>query len=108
LADRANLENGMSPKNDTQIRKYTFGPLQFSVRGLGVFVGCDKLSERIATLSPAELRQANREAWRQRNSATRVANRQANVSVYGWDDARDQLIEVATFVCRETWKRIPR
>ncbi len=98
----------MRPKNDTQVRKYTFGPLQFSVRGLGVFVGGDALIARIGALSPDELRQANREAWRQRNSATRVANRQSNVSVYGWNDARDQLIEVATVVCRETWKRLPR
>lgn len=96
----------MNPRHDTQPRHYAFGPLQFSVRGLGVFVGCDKLRERIAALSPAELQQVNREAWRQRNSATRVANRQANVSVYGWNDARDQLIDVATQVCRETWKRM--
>jgi hypothetical protein len=94
----------MNPRHDTQSRSYTFGTLQFTVRGLGVFVGCDKLRERIATMSPAELKQANREAWRQRNSATRAANRQANVSVYGWNDSRDQLIEVATVVCRETWK----
>lgn len=96
----------MNPRHDTQPRHYAFGPPQFSVRGLGVFVGCDKLRERIAALSPAELQQVNREAWRQRNSATRVANRQANVSVYGWNDARDQLIDVATQVCRETWKRM--
>ncbi len=96
----------MNSRHDTQSRHYAFGPLQFSVRGLGVFVGCDKLRERIAALSPAELQQVNREAWRQRNSATRAANRQANVSVYGWNDARDQLIEVATAVCRETWKRM--
>ena len=88
------------------VQKYTFGPLQFSVRGLGVFVGCDKLRQRIAALSPAELKAANREAWRQRNSATRAANRENNVSVYGWNDRRDQLIEVATEVCRETHKRM--
>jgi hypothetical protein len=96
----------VNPRNDTQSRSYTFGPLKFNVRGLGVFVGGDKLRERIATLSPNELHQANRDAWRQRNSATRIANRQTNVSIYGWNDARDQLIEVATVVCRETWKRM--
>ena len=96
----------MNPRHDTKTRQYTFGPLSFGVRGLGVFVGCDKLRERIATLSQAELKQVNREAWRQRNSATRIANRQSNVSVYGWNDARDQLIDVATEVCRETWKRM--
>ena len=93
-------------RNTQPEQQYTFGPLQFSVRGLGVFVGGDKLRERIDTLSPSELQQVNREAWRQRNNATRVANRQTNVSVYGWNDARDQLIEVATIVCRETWKRM--
>ncbi len=96
----------MSPRHDTQSRQYAFGPLQFSLRGLGVFVGCDKLRERISALSPAELQQVNREAWRQRDSATRAANRQNNVSAHGWNDARDQLIEVATVVCRETWKRM--
>jgi hypothetical protein len=96
----------MSPRHDTQSRQYAFGPLQFSVRGLGVFVGGDKLRERIDTLSPAELQQVNRDAWRQRNNATRVANRQNSVSSHGWNDARDQLIEVATVVCRETWKRM--
>lgn len=96
----------MNPRNDSQIRRYTFGPLTFTVTGLGLFLGGEKLNERIATLSPAELKQANRDAWRQRNSATRSANRQTNVSSYGWNDARDQLIEVATVVCRETWKRM--
>jgi hypothetical protein len=98
----------MNPRNDRRVRRYTFGPLTFTVTGLGLFLGCDKLNELIAKLSPAELKQANREAWRQRDSATRVANRQSNVSIYGWNDARDQLIEVAAVVCRETWKRIPR
>lgn len=98
----------MNPRHDTQPRNYAFGPLQFSVRGLGVFVGGDKLRERIAALSPAEAKEANRAAWRQRDASVRVANSQCNVSVYGWDDARDQLIEVCEIVCRETYKRMKR
>lgn len=98
----------MRPRDDKESRAYVFGPLQFSVRGLGVFVGCQKLRERIATLSHAEAKEANRAAWRQRRSAVRVANRQSNVSMYGWDDARDQLIEVCDVVCRETWARMQR
>ena len=98
----------MHSRNDRKVRRYTFGPLTFTVTGLGLFLGGDKLNELIAKLSSSELKQVNREAWRQRNSAVRVANRQSNVSIYGWNDARDQLIEVATVVCRETWKRMPR
>lgn len=98
----------MNPRHDTQTRNYAFGPLQFSVRGLGVFVGCDKLRARIAALSPAEAKDANRAAWRQRDAAVRVANRQRNVSEYGWNDARDSLIEVCEVVCRETYKRMTR
>lgn len=98
----------MNPRNDTQTRRYTFGPLQFGVTGLGLFTGCDKLTARIAALSPAEAKEANRAAWRQRDSAVRVANRQRNVSMYGWNDARDQHIEVCEIVCRETYKRMKR
>lgn len=86
--------------------KYTFGALQFSIKGKGVFVGCDKLRARIATLSLDEAREANRAAWKQRKSAVRIANLQNNVSKYGWNDARDQLIDVCEVVCRETWRRM--
>lgn len=96
--------DAMRPRDDNQTRNYKFGPLEFSVRGLGVFVGGDKLRERISALSLAELRQANREAWRQRNASVRAANRQQNVTVHGWDDARDHHIEVCAVVCKETWK----
>ena len=85
---------------------YAFGPLEFTVVGLGIFTGHDNLRKLIATLSSEEIKQVNREAWRQRNIAARVADRQRNVSVFGWDDARDQHIEIAEAVCRETWKRM--
>lgn len=96
----------MNPRNDRQTRRYAFGPLEFGVVGLGVFTGHDNLRARIQLLTKEEAKQANSAAWKQRKTATRIANRQCNVSRYGWDDARDQLIEVAEVVCRETWKRI--
>ena len=88
------------------IQRYSFGPLKIAVQGLGVYTGGKHLQVACDALSRDELKQANREAWRQRNSATRAANRESNVSRYGWNDRRDQLIDVATVVCRETWKRI--
>lgn len=90
------------------VNRYTFGPLTVAVRGLGVYLGGEHLTAACDALTPGELKQANREAWRQRRSATRAANRQNNVSVHGWNDRRDQLIDVATVVCRETWKRIAK
>lgn len=88
------------------VQTYTFGPLKVAVQGLGVYLGGKHLQAACDALSREELKQANREAWRQRNSAVRIANRQSNVTVYGWNDRRDQLIDVAEFVCRETWKRM--
>lgn len=37
---------------------------------------------------------------------TEAAKRENNVTVYGWNDRRDQLIDVAEVVCRETWMRM--
>lgn len=92
-------------RND-QVTDYVFGPLKVRVKGLGVYTGGEHLRAACDALSAAELKQANREAWRQRDSAVRVANRQNNVTVYGWNDRRDQLIDVAEVVCRETWRRM--
>lgn len=92
--------------NTQSAQKYSFGPLTLTVKGLGVYLGGDNLQSALDVLSSAELKQVNREAWRQRNNAVRIANRQSNVSAYGWNDRRDQLIDVANVVCRETWKRM--
>jgi hypothetical protein len=97
----------MNHRKKTEARSvYVFGPLEFTVVGLGIFTGHDNLRKLIAALSLEDLKQVNRDAWRQRNVAVRAANRRRNVSVYGWDDARDQHIEVAAAVCLETWKRM--
>lgn len=95
-------------KGNQTITNYTFGPLRVSVRGLGVYLGGEHLRAACDRLTVDELKQANRAAWRQRDSAVRIANRQNNVTVYGWNDKRDQLIDVAEYVCRETWKRISK
>lgn len=88
------------------VQTYTFGPLKVAVQGLGVYLGGKHLQAACDALSRDELKQANREAWQQRRSATRAANRENNVTVHGWNDRRDQLIDVAEVVCRETWKRM--
>ena len=88
------------------VQIYTFGPLKVAVQGLGVYLGGKHLQAACDALSRDELKQANRAAWQQRNSATRAANRENNVTIYGWNDRRDQLIDVAEVVCRETWKRM--
>ena len=88
------------------VQTYTFGPLKLAVRGLGVYLGGKHLQAACDALSREELKQVNREAWRQRRSAVRAANRENNVTVYGWNDRRDQLIDVCENVCRETWKRM--
>lgn len=90
------------------VQQYTFGPLKVVVQGPGVYLGGERLRAACDRLTVAELKQANKEAWRQRKSAVRVANRQRNVTVYGWNDRRDQLIDVAEVVCRETWKCIAK
>jgi hypothetical protein len=90
------------------VTDYAFGPLKVRVQGLGVYFGGEHLRAACDRLTVADLKVANREAWRQKRSAVRVANRQSNVTVYGWNDRRDQLIDVAEVVIRETWKRIAR
>lgn len=94
--------------NKQAITRYQFGPLSVAVQGLGVYLGGEHLRAACDKLTVADLRVANREAWKQRRAATRAANRENNVTVYGWNDRRDQLIDVADVVCRETWKRIAK
>ena len=92
--------------NSSSVQTYTFGPLKVAVQGLGVYLGGRHLQAACDALNREELKQANREAWRQRRSAVRAANRENDVTRFGWNDRRDQLIDVAEIVCPETWKRI--
>ena len=93
-----------NPRNDKQKRQYTFGALTFSITGLGVFMGCPKLTAKISALSPEQAAEANREAWKQRRRLEAEQRRKNNVTTWGWDDARDAHCEVATVVCKETFK----
>jgi hypothetical protein len=94
--------------NEKPITQFTFGDLQLSIRGLGVYFGGELLAAKCAALDLQQLRKANQDAWKQRKAATRAANRVCNVSVHGngpYD--RASLHEnVAREVCRETWKQI--
>lgn len=83
---------------------FAFGPLAFTTNGLGVFCMSDKLRARIDAMPTDELRQANREAWRQLRPLVRAANRECNVTQYGWNDKRDFAIEVCEAVCKATWR----
>lgn len=88
------------------LTRHEFGPLQFTVEGRGVFCMSDRLRDRIAAMPADDLRAANREAWRKLRPLVRQANRENNVSVYGWNDSRDQAIEVCEAVCKATWRAI--
>lgn len=88
------------------VTNFAFGPLTFSTRGLGVFCMSDKLRERIETMPVGDLRIANREAWRQLRPLIRAANRECNVSIYGWNDRRDHAIDVCEVIKKATWRAI--
>lgn len=94
----------------TPITDYAFGPLKVRVQGLGVYVGGEHLRAACDRLTRDELRTANSEAWKQKRTANRQANRVANVTVHGCTphDRACQHFDVAEVVCRETWKRIAK
>ena len=83
------------------IKSYKFGHLSVTVIGHGVFIGSNELVSSIAQLSAEERKAAYKDANKQLRGAIRVANAQNNVSMYGWDDRRNQLISVAEVVCKE-------
>lgn len=87
---------------------FVYGPLVFATRGLGVFCMSDKLRARIDAMPADELKQANREAWRQLRPLVRAANRECNVSRYGWNDKRDHVIDVHESVCKATYRALAR
>lgn len=87
-----------------EVTHFAFGPLTFTTKGLGVFFMSDKLRERINAMPVDDLRQANREAWRQLRPMQRAAARECNVSRYGWNDKRDFAIDVCEAVCKATWR----
>jgi hypothetical protein len=90
------------------VTRFAFGPLTFSTKGLGVFFMSEKLQERIDAMSVSDLRVANRDAWRQLRPLVRAANRECNVSRYGWNDKRDHVIDVCEVIKKATWRALAR
>ena len=95
---------------DNTISNYKFGALTVRVRGLGVYTGGEFLRANCAALSQDQLREANREAWRQKKAASRAADRVANATIHGCTphDRACQHFDVADAVCRETWKLLKK
>ena len=91
-----------------QINRYTFGPLSVAVLGMGVYFGGEHLDSACDALSLAELKQANREGWKQLRKANTTANRVSNVTTYGcsYYESAVRHAMVAEAVCKATWKRI--
>jgi hypothetical protein len=89
---------------------FRFGDLTVRVQGLGVYFGGPHLEAKCDALSLDALRQANREAWKQRKASDRAANRVCNVSVYGHGPYEKASLHsnVAEVVCKATWKRIAK
>jgi hypothetical protein len=93
-----------------KINRYTFGQLRVAVHGMGVYLGGKHLDSACDALSLAELKQANREGWKQLRKANITANRFSNITIHGWShaEAAVQHAMVAEAVCKATWKRIAR
>ena len=92
--------------NDSNPITYTFGPLSIRVSGLGVYFGGPKLEAKVATLSPEQLRDANRAAWKLKRSSDRLCERYSNVTIHGnrpHDEAHSAAM-VAEAVCKATWR----
>lgn len=90
---------------------HKYGPLEFTVDGLGVACMTDSLKARIAALSLEDAKAANRAAWKVRRESTRIANRHCNWSQSGNISIYEQHYMYANWaelVCRETYKRMIR
>jgi hypothetical protein len=98
----------MGTTTQAVVTDYTFGALKVRVKGLGVYFGGEHLQAECDKLSKEELQAANREAWKQKRQASRQSARMANATAYGCTphDRACQHYDVASVVCRETWKRI--
>jgi len=95
---------------DKDIQAYKFGELEFRVRGLGLFFPSEKLKARIAALSPDQLREANKAAWKLRRTAERLTERYSNVTLNGCGpyDRAFHDFDVARAVCNATWSCMAR
>jgi hypothetical protein len=91
-----------------EITAYRVGALELKLRGLGVYVGGEKLNAKVQALSPDEVRAANNEAWKARRRAEREMERYSNVTVHGngLHDRATLDYMVAKAVCAATWQRM--
>jgi len=91
-----------------EITAYKFGVLEIKLRGLGVYLGGEKLNAKVEALSADEIRAANTEAWKVRRRAERAMERYSNVTLHG-NDLHDRATldyMVAKAVCAATWARM--
>lgn len=95
---------------DNDIQAYKFGALEFRVKGLGVFFPSEKLKARITALSPEQLLEANKAAWKLRRTAERLQDRYSNVTLHGCGphDRASADAGVAAQICKATWAALQR
>jgi hypothetical protein len=95
-------------RNDMK-NTYSFLTLELTFIGLGVPFLSDKAKEIIANMPIEHAKAINKEAWRQRKQANRIANRHCNWSQSGnistYENAAQHSM-VAEEVCKETYKRM--
>lgn len=95
-------------RNDMK-NTYQFVTLDLTFVGLGVPFLSDKAKEIIENMPIEHAKAVNKEAWKQRKQANRIANRHCNWSQSGNISIYEQSAQhsmVAELVCKETWKRI--
>lgn len=88
---------------------YKFGPLEFKVKNpRGLFFMTDGLKRRISEMTIDDAKEANKEAWKRKRSATSTMKRYNNATIYGngiYDDAAGDY-QIADAVAKETYRRI--
>jgi hypothetical protein len=94
-----------SPRAGNDVNQFALGPLTIKVRGLGLFMPSSKFRERFTAFNADELREINRDAWKQRKAAERTANRHSNVTIHGWSTYENACLHeaVAKAVCSASW-----
>ena len=99
----------MKDRLDTQKFTYTFGTFTITFTGLGIPFLSEKAKEIIANMTLENALAVNKEAWKQRKQANKIANRHNNISVNGnmsIYDINSAHSMVAELVCKETYKRM--
>lgn len=97
------------PIISTDKNVYKFLTLELTFIGLGVPFLSDKAKELIAAMPQETAKAVNKEAWKQRKQANRIANRHSNWSMSGNISTYEHAAQhsmVAELVCKETYKRM--